>query len=305
MRVLAGTAPAGVARLLRRVEHLEHALGARDAGLQQVDHRRDLRDGLRELARVLDERGDVTERHLPRRDAHAADDADRDVLQVADEHHDRHHQPRQELRAARDLRQGGVGRRERRLHLRPAPEDLDELVRRERLLDLPVERARVRPLGHVLPLRTLHDLPGDEHDEGNGQQCDDRQLPRDRQHHDDDAEHRADRHEQLPRRLLHRLPDVVDVVRHAREQLAARARVDIGQRHALQLGVDVGAQFLHRPLHDGVEQTRLHDLQQRCDDVERDDGEQDRRDTVEVDARARHEVHRRDHVGECPVAVLS
>ena len=42
---------------------------------------------MRELARVLDERDDVAERHLAGGDAQAADDGDRHVVQVGDEVH--------------------------------------------------------------------------------------------------------------------------------------------------------------------------------------------------------------------------
>ena len=52
--------------LLVRVQQLEDPLGRGDARLQDVHHRRDLRERLRELARVLDERLDVAERHRAR-----------------------------------------------------------------------------------------------------------------------------------------------------------------------------------------------------------------------------------------------
>jgi hypothetical protein len=47
--------------LLVRVEQVEDPLGRRDAGLQQVGHRRDLGQRLGELPRVLDERLHVAE----------------------------------------------------------------------------------------------------------------------------------------------------------------------------------------------------------------------------------------------------
>ena len=56
-----GTSAGRVRRLLLRVEQLEHALGRRDARLQQVRHRAQLAERLRELPRVLDERLHVAE----------------------------------------------------------------------------------------------------------------------------------------------------------------------------------------------------------------------------------------------------
>ena len=91
--------------LLGRVEQLEHALGRRDPGLHHVDHRRELRERLGELARVLDERLDVTDRHLARRHPQAADERDGDVVQVAEEHHRGLDRPGDELRGVAGLEQ--------------------------------------------------------------------------------------------------------------------------------------------------------------------------------------------------------
>ncbi len=75
----------GVRLLLGFVEQLEDALGRGDRRLHDVGDARGLRDRLRELARVLDERLHVAERHRARGHPHAADDGDRDVVEVPDE----------------------------------------------------------------------------------------------------------------------------------------------------------------------------------------------------------------------------
>ena len=54
-----------------------------------------------------------------------------------------------------------------------------------------------------------------------------------------------------------RLRDVVDVVGDAAEQLAARLGVEVAQRQAVQLVLDVGAQRSDRALHDAVEHVGL------------------------------------------------
>ena len=51
-----------VGALLLGVEELDHPLERRDARLEDVHHRRQLRERHRELARVLDERLDVADR---------------------------------------------------------------------------------------------------------------------------------------------------------------------------------------------------------------------------------------------------
>ena len=65
-----------VGGLLGLVEQLEHPLGGRDRGLDDVGDAGGLGDRHRELAGVLDEGLDVAEAHLAVRDLDAADDAD-------------------------------------------------------------------------------------------------------------------------------------------------------------------------------------------------------------------------------------
>ena len=79
----------GLGDLLGLVEQLEDALGRGDGRLQDVGDARRLRDGLRELARVLDERLHVAEGQRAVGDLQAADDRDGDVVEVVDEVHAR------------------------------------------------------------------------------------------------------------------------------------------------------------------------------------------------------------------------
>ena len=67
----------------------------------------------------------------------------------------------------------------------------------------------------------------------------------------------SDRGEQLAQRLLEALGDVVDVVGDPAEQVAAGLAVDVAERQAVELVLDVGAQPVHRALHDAGEQVRL------------------------------------------------
>ena len=134
-------------RLLLGVEQLEDPLGRGDAGLQQVGHRRDLGQRLGELPGVLDERLHVAEDIVPGGHPQAADHRDHDVVEVPDEHHRRHDQPGDELRAEAGLVQLVVlaPRTPRSTSVLPA-EHLDQRVPGEGLLDVRVELAGAPPL---------------------------------------------------------------------------------------------------------------------------------------------------------------
>ena len=71
------------------------------------------------------------------------------------------------------------------------------------------------------------------------------------------ADDREQRREQLAQRLLQALGDVVDVVGDAAEQVAARLAVDVAERQPVELVLDVGAQPVHRALHDAGEHVGL------------------------------------------------
>ena len=74
---------------------------------------------------------------------------------------------------------------EDRLYLALAAEHLDEGVAAERLLDLAVEPAGVRPLSDELALRTLGDLAGHHHHDGDRHEGDEGEQRRDPNHHGD------------------------------------------------------------------------------------------------------------------------
>ena len=86
------------------VEELDHPLERRDARLEDVHRRRELREWHREVARVLDECLDLADADRTIRHLDAADHCDDRVLEVAHEHRERLHQARHELRAERRRR---------------------------------------------------------------------------------------------------------------------------------------------------------------------------------------------------------
>ena len=183
-----GRAAAGVdrvGRLLVGVEQLEHPLGRGDPGLQQVGHRRDLGQRLGELPRVLDERLHVAEAHRAGRHPQAADDGDRDVVEVPDEHHRRHDDAGDELRAEAGVVQLLV--LARRTPPRPRcwrPKTLTSSWPVNVSSMCAVQLAGVRPLRDELLLRALaRSCAVTTHRQRDGDQRDQRQQRRDREHH--------------------------------------------------------------------------------------------------------------------------
>ena len=80
-----------------------------------------------------------------------------------------------------------------------------------------------------------------EHRERDRDEGDEREQPRDPDHHDDRADQRQHLRQHLRQRLLQALRDVVDVVRDAAQQVAALRAVDVAERQAVELVFDVCA----------------------------------------------------------------
>ena len=177
----------------------------------------------------------------------AADDGDDHEVEVAEEHHRRLDGAGDELgrrswprRAPRSSRR--TGPRRRRWRPKTFTSEWPVKASSTWAFSVPVWRhwAMNRVLDRLVMSRTVHEGDRDR-DEG-----DQRQQRRDREHHDehaDDGEHRG---EHLAERLLEALGDVVDVVGDPAEQVAAGLAVDVGERQAVELVLDVGAQPVHR-----------------------------------------------------------
>ena len=223
-----------------RVEHLEHPLGRGHPGLEQVGHRGHLGQRLGELARVLDERLDVTEAHRAGRHPQPTDDGDDDVVEVPDEHHRRHDDAADELGAEGRVVQLVVLLLELRLRLPLTPEHLDQAVAGEGLLDDAVELDRWSSTAatnsfcdRLAIIAVIHMEIGMV---TSAMSASDHEIAEHHGDHGDDGEQRG---EQLAERLLQALLDVVDVVGDPAEQLAARLAVEVGQRQPVELGLDL------------------------------------------------------------------
>ncbi len=171
---------------------------------------------------------------------------------------------------------------------------------RERLRD---ERAHVGQAALLLggdPLALVADAARQPDEERQQREAEDRQAPVEQQHRDDRREHGRrvgdDRRRGRRDDVLH----AADVVGDPRLHLAgARAREE-GERQALQVAVDGGAQVVHDALADEVRQPRLTDADHaggdRDEDHPADEPAQQRRVAV-GDRRVEHvaQQKRRDH----------
>ena len=266
--------------------------------MEQVGHRGDLGDGPGELAGVLDERLHVAEGHGPAGDPQPAQYGDDHVVEVPDEHRDRHDQTGQELGSEAGLEQLVVLDFEGGLDFPLAAEHLDEGMAGEGFLDLGVEGAGRAPLGDELALGPFHDQAGDHHRHRDRHQGDEGEGGGDVDHHPDHEHDRQHRGEQLAHRLLEALGDVVDVVGYPAQEFTARLAVEVTEREPVELVFDFGTHPQHRVLDDVVEQVSLQESQQGGEGVEADHDEEDRAERVEVDALAGDQVDAADQVGE-------
>ncbi len=273
-----------VFRLLGRVEQLEHTLGRRDPGLQQVGHRRQLRQRLRVLPRVLEERLDVTQAQGAGGDAQATDHCDGDIVQVGDEHHHRLDRSRDELGGEARFEQLLVLGVEGCLGVALLTEHLDQLVTREHLFDLRVERAGVIPLVDEPRPRSARDERDRRERQRDGDDRDQREERRDRDHHHEDADDGEHRREHLAERLLQALREIVDVVRHPAEQVTAGHAIDVAEWKAVELLLHFGPQTRHGALHDPGEHVGLQVRQHGRGDVEAEREQQRAVELREVDA---------------------
>jgi hypothetical protein len=125
----------------------------------------------------------------------------------------------------------------------------------ERLLDAGVEAADLAPLRRT-PSATRADDAEDDAHERQGDERDDRELPRDREHHDQHADHGEHRGDAVESDCC-----IVWVMLSmslvTREMSSPRCTVEVRQRQAVDLRLDRFAQSPHRAHHDDVDDVAL------------------------------------------------
>ena len=135
-------------------------------------------------------------------------------------------------------------------------------------------------------------------DKRHGDQRDARQQRADGEHHDqhpDQGEHRGD---DLGEGLLQGGGDVVDVVGHPAQGVAARVVVEVLERQAGQLEVHLLAQAVDHPLHDAGHDVALQPLDHGGHQVDEGGQGQDAPQRREVHSLPGREGHAREHGGE-------
>ncbi len=225
----------------------------------------------------------------------AADDPDRDVVEVAHEVHRGLDDPGDELGPEAGLEDGLVLLVEDPDRVLGVAEGLDDRMAGVRLLDVGVEMARGRPLAGELLLRLLRDQHrqaerGRNHDQGYDGQ--DRADP---DHHRQDADDGDDRGDDLRQALLERVGDVVDVVGREAQRLATLVRIEVLERQPAELLVHVLAKAVDRSLRDLAHGGPGHPREEGGEQVQAREGQQDVTERGEVDADAGREVVRLQH----------
>ena len=220
---------------LLALEEVENAVRGGGRGLHVGHALRDLRQGRGEEPDVHDEGYDHAEPDRPVYREHRADDAHRDICDVADHVHQRLHQAGEELRLPVRVVHGAVHAVEALLDALSGAGDAHDLMAGVHLLDVAVQLAEA-----LLPRREIFLRAGhDEHDQQQADQRDaergEREAPLGHEHHDeaaDELRRRADYRRQAVRQsLLQR----GDVVRDAAENVALRGGVEVFLRHAVYL----------------------------------------------------------------------
>ena len=168
----------------------------------------------------------------------------------------------------------------------------------EGLLHPGVDLAGARPLVGEGLLRARPDHPEDHAHEREHDERHQRQLPGDGEHHPQHPHHREDRRQGAGQGLLQGVGDVVDVVGQATEQLAALNGIEVAQRQAVHLVLDLGAQPVEGLDRDAVDEPALKPVEQTRTHVQAQHHRQDLAQAGVVDARAGDDVHRREHRGE-------
>ena len=157
------------------VEELKDSFGGGDARLEHVHLTRDLSNGHRELARVLNKRRHGPQRQQSRGHAISAQDGNSDVVDVGNELHGRLDDPREELRLETRTVQRLIVTLELLNGCRPSSKDLHEFVSRVRLFDQAVQGPGAAPLVGEVSLGALGDPHRHHERQGNGDDTHQRQ----------------------------------------------------------------------------------------------------------------------------------
>ena len=280
---------AGFVFLFGFVEELKHAFRRGRGGLQRVRHLRDLIDGILEQAHIDEKGGDDTGFRDPAVDKQQnAHHRDRHVAEVGYERHERHHQTGQKLRFPGAVEQIPVGPVEILAHFLLGVKRLDDVLSGIRLLDLSVEFAQVILLADKVFLGLSDDEEHQQHAERHGQKGGQRHFPPRDEHRDQHAAQHDDGGNQRAHALVQRLSDGVHVVGHAGEHVSVAARIEISERHVVDLFSDQPAHPFGSLLIDACHQEGLNVIQKKGRAVKDHERDADPADLAHIDGNAEH-----------------
>jgi hypothetical protein len=151
----------------------------------------------------------------------------------------------------------------------------------EHLLHVAVDVAQVVLLLAEEALRLAHDHHDQQRRDRHDRQGDEGHLPRDGEHHGQDAHHRHQRGDDLRQALVEGLVDGVHVVGEQGEHLAVGRAVEIAERHAVDLGHHILAQLVGDLDRDVGHQPALAVAEAGRQGVQPQRGEQDAADDAE------------------------
>ena len=259
---------------------------------------RDLRERRGEHPGVEDERHDHAEPDLAAQHEDRAEDADGDVGEVPDDHHDGLHHAGNELALPVGVVDVVVQAAEAVPDLPLRAGGAHDLVAGVHFLDVAVQGAEVLLPRHEVFLAVLQEDQGDgkaqkgQQDQGAGH------ADLDDQHHHEAAHELDERAQHAGQAVREALLHGRDVVRDAAQDIALRIAGEIDHRHAVDLGVEVAAHLFRNAEGRRGHHVLLQHGQGRAAEVDGEQEEADLRDGGHVDGGLEAVLHDVGHVAE-------
>ena len=222
-------------------EKIEDAVRGGGGGLHVRHALRHLRQRRGEKPDIQNERDDHAEldRAVHREDR--AENAHRDIGDVADNVHKRLHHAGEKLRSPVRVVNGGVERIELRADLPPGAAEPHDFMPGVHFLHIPVQRAETfLPRGEI-PLRSGQDQHRQQHAEDRHADGNEREPPLGDEHHKETADKLRGRADDRGQAVRESLLQGGNVVCDAAENVALRGRAEILLRHAVDLGGKLAA----------------------------------------------------------------
>ena len=163
-------------------------------------------------------------------------------------------------------------------------EGIDQALIAHVFLDVAAQMTLHALLVVEAPVGKLGDQRGGEHRCGRHEHDHDRHGNRDRQHEHERAHDGHHSGEQLRETLQQAIAHLVDIVDHARDEVAVRVRVDERKRHATEFLARLDAHVAHRLVAETVHAIALQPLERRGADDDKRKHLHQRQQRIEVDA---------------------